>query len=143
MAADATALDGDVASADASADSAATDAPVTTTPRATGAVWPWALVALGGAMIAAAAVTGSLTLERQSELDAVCARYSCPPSAERAQAEGRALAFSTDVLGVGGLVVGAAGVVLALVLPGEPAPSVGAAAACGPEGCALVIGGTF
>lgn len=108
-----------------------------------GADWPWAVVGLGGAMVVAAVVTGVLTLVRQAELDAVCAVHSCPPAAERAQAEGRALAFSTDALGIAGLVVATAGVVLTLALPGEPIAPVTAAAACGPDGCTLTLGGAF
>ncbi len=111
-------------------------------PSSRGAVWPWAVVALGGGMIVAAAVTGGLTLVRQGELDAICSPHSCPPSVEAAQAEGRALAFSTDALGVGGLVVALAGVVLAVALPGEPAP-LSVTASGGPEGCVLVVGGSF
>lgn len=112
-------------------------------PARTGADWPWAIVALGGALIMAAAVTGGLTLERQAELDRVCAPHSCPPAAERAQAEGRALAFSTDALGVGGLVVATAGIVLAVALPTGSEPPMSAAAACGPSGCTLTVRGSF
>lgn len=113
-----------------------TAAPATTRP----VLWPWALVGLGGAMFVAAAVMGGLTLERQAELDRVCAPHSCPPSAEASQAEGRAFAFSTDALWVGGLVVATAGVVLALTLPGETTT---ASAACGPDGCTLSFRGVF
>lgn len=146
-----------LASADAHAQDSATTEPLTavedvaSTSNATesapaparGAEWPWAIVGVGGAMVVAAAVTGGLALARQGELDAICSPHSCPPSVEASQAEGRALAFSTDALGVGGLVVGLAGVVLAVALPGERAPAVGATATCGPEGCTLAIGGSF
>lgn len=109
---------------------------------ARGADWPWAVVAVGGAMIVGAAVTGGLTLARQAELDAVCTPHSCPPSVADAQAEGRALAFATDALWAGGLVVGLAGVVLSLALPRE-APAPRAVLACSAEGCAVALGGTF
>ncbi len=115
-----------------------TEAGTATTTRP--ALWPWAIVGLGGAMFVASAVMGGLTLERQAELDRVCAPHSCPPSAEAAQAEGRAFAFSTDALWVGGLVVAAAGFVLALTLPGEATT---ASAACGPDGCGVSVGGVF
>ena len=103
-------------------------------------VWPWALVAVGGAMFVAAAVTGGLAIARQSELDAVCT-HTCPTSVEAAQAEGRALAFSTDALWVGGLVVAAAGLVLSVALPREV--EVATTATCGSDGCAVTVRGVF
>lgn len=119
------------------------DAGTTNGPAARGADWPWAIVGLGGALVIAAAVTGGLTLERQAELDRVCTPHSCPPAAERAQAEGRALAFSTDALGIGGLVIATAGIVLAVALPTDTDRPVTAAATCGPSGCTLTVGGWF
>jgi hypothetical protein len=117
---------------------AQTETATTATTRP--ALWPWAIVGVGGAMFVASAVMGGLTLERQAELDRVCSPHSCPPAVEAAQAEGRAFAFSTDALWVGGLVVVAVGFVLALTLPGEATT---ASAACGPDGCTLSVRGVF
>lgn len=121
--------------------SAQSSRPAAETTRSSRPVWPWAIIGVGGVMLVGAAVTGGLTLARQSEVDLVCTAHSCPPSAEASQAEGRALAFTTDALWVGGLVVGMLGLVLLFALPSdlETIPAV----ACGPDGCFAGLGGVF
>lgn len=74
----------------------------------------------GGAALIAGVVTGVLTLDARSRLDALCPDRACPPGFEGTRDEGSALAAVTDVLLIGGGVVAATGLVLTLVLPGEP-----------------------
>lgn len=107
-----------------------------------GALVGWIVAGAGGVAIAVSIVTGVLALDRESELESTCdADHFCDPGFEETRDSGRTLATVTDVLWVGGSLVAAGGVVLALVLGGgsddepEPEPAERATVSCGPSGC--------
>ncbi len=104
--------------------------------------WTWVMLGVGGAMVLGGAGTGIGALLVQSELDQVCA-FTCPRRFGPLQETGRALAISTDVLLIGGVVVAAFGVVAALTLQTEVDDVPVVSAACDGSGCFGAIAGRF
>ena len=101
--------------------------------------WTWGLVGTGLGMIAASLGTGLGALLVQLDLDTVCS-FTCPTAREEQQRNGRILAITTDVLWMGGAVLGAFGLVAAFTLE-EEVPAV--AAFCDGSGCVGLLGGRF
>ncbi|HJL18229.1 MAG TPA: tetratricopeptide repeat protein [Sandaracinaceae bacterium LLY-WYZ-13_1] len=98
----------------------------------------------GAALMIGGAITGGLALSEQSALEADCPNRRCPSGydVEGRTSTGEALSITTDVLlGVGGAAL-ATGVVLIFVLQ-EGGDDPQAAAACGPDGCAVGVRGRF
>jgi tetratricopeptide (TPR) repeat protein len=112
-----------------------------------GEVWPWAILAAGGAMIAAGAITGAVALAERSSLDASCPLQLCPVGfdARGRQSAIETLAVATDVLLIAGGVTALTGLVLGIALGprteplSQGAPKVGAA--CATDGCVAVVRG--
>lgn len=104
--------------------------------------WTWVMLGLGGAMVLGGAGTGIGALTVQSELDQVCS-FTCPRSYGALQDTGRALAISTDVLLIGGVVVAAFGVVAALTLQTEVDETPSVIAGCDGRGCFAAMTGHF
>lgn len=102
--------------------------------------WTWALMGTGIGMVAAGLGTGLGALLIQLDLDTVCT-LTCPTAREGQQRDGRILAISTDVLWMGGVVLGTFGLVAALTLQEDVAPPV--AAFCDGHGCLGVVQGRF
>lgn len=91
----------------------------------------------GAAMLIASAVTGGLALSQYGALEQQCgADHACPAGFEGDRDTGAALSTATDVLWIGGAVLAATGLVLALVLT-EPssADAVPLTAGCDATGC--------
>lgn len=101
------------------------------------------MLGLGSAMVLAGVGTGVGALVVQSELDQVCS-LTCPRSYGALQDSGRALAISTDVLVIGGVLMAAFGVVTALTLQTEVDDGVpDVIAGCDGHGCFAGITGSF
>lgn len=103
--------------------------------------WTWAVLGTGIGFVAVGLGTGIGALVVQSDLDRVCG-LTCPRSVGDYQMEGRVLAVTTDVLWLGGIVLGALGLVAALTLR-EDVPPLSVAFACDGTGCLGTAGGTF
>lgn len=101
--------------------------------------WTWALFGTGVGMIAASLGTGLGALLVQLDLDTVCS-LTCPTAREEQQRGGRILAITTDVLWMGGAVLGAFGLAAAFTLE-EDVPAV--AAFCDGSGCMGLAQGRF
>jgi hypothetical protein len=79
---------------------------------------PWIAVGLGGALLAAGAVTGVLALGADSDLAQKCpAEKNCDPSLRSGQDRALALGRATDVLLVSGGVFLVGGVAWRLLVP--------------------------
>lgn len=106
--------------------------------------WTWAVLGIGGGLIVAGLGTGGATLAIQGELDQVC-MLTCPSSHAELQRTGRALAITTDVLWLSGLVLAGFGLAAALALdaPVDDAAPIALTGGCGPTGCSLAIEGRF
>jgi len=107
--------------------------------------WTWVMLGLGGAMVLGGAGTGIGALMVQGELDAVCS-FTCPRSYGPLQDAGRALAISTDVLMIGGVVLAAFGLVASLTLESEVTPeaeTLSVTAGCDGNGCFAAVRGSF
>lgn len=106
----------------------------------------WIIAGAGGAVIVAGVITGVLALDTQARLESEhgCTEEgACPPGFEGTRDEGALLAGLTDGFLIGGAIVAAAGVVLALVLSDGSGDSTTAGVACGPEGCMGHVRGSF
>ena len=101
--------------------------------------WTWGLVGTGVGMIAASLGTGLGALLVQLDLDMVCS-FTCPTAREEQQRGGRILAITTDVLWMGGAVLGAFGLVAAFTLEEDVPPL---AAFCDGSGCMALAAGRF
>lgn len=77
--------------------------------------WTWGVTLTGLALVVGAIGTGSGAWVVQERLNAVC-DASCPASAGALQEEGRALAITTDILWLGGLVLSGFGLVTLLTV---------------------------
>jgi hypothetical protein len=113
---------------------------------------PWLVTATGGALLVSSAVTGLVTMNKVSKLEARCPNDTCPPGsgldAERDSI--KRMSRVTDILLVGGAVFTTTGVVWLLLSGGshEAAPARDEALArpdlaCGAAGCSLTITGKF
>lgn len=112
------------------------EAPARRTPD-----WTWVVLGTGIGFVAVGLGTGVGALVVQSDLDRVCG-LTCPRSVGDYQMEGRILAITTDVLWLGGIVLGALGLVASLTVREDVAlPAV--AFACDASGCLGSVGGTF
>jgi hypothetical protein len=79
---------------------------------------PWIAIGVGGALLAAGAVTGVLALEADHELEQQCpATRNCDPSLRSDQNRVLALGRATDVLLVSGSVLLVGGVAWRLLVP--------------------------
>jgi hypothetical protein len=94
---------------------------------------PWLMVAGGGALVLAGAVTGLLAIGAESDLENLCPHDRCPAGFEDKQQEGGTLAAVTDVLWVTGVV--AAGVGVVLLVAGEDDGGPDLRAGCDGSGC--------
>lgn len=104
----------------------------------------WIIAGVGGALVVAGVVTGVLALDAQSQLAEICdPDGACDPGFEPTRDSAALLAGLTDGFIIGGGVIAAAGVVLALVLAtsGEESPSAGVF--CGPDGCMGAVRAQF
>jgi tetratricopeptide (TPR) repeat protein len=111
---------------------------------------PYALIAVGGAAVAAGIVTAVLAAGKISDIEDACPDDRCPPpsefdlAAERDDARTlRTVAFA--LLG-GGVIVGGAGATLLLLDAGDAAPSEAgtqAALRCAASGCTAALHGRF
>lgn len=77
--------------------------------------WTWGVTLTGLALVVGAIGTGSSAWVIQGQLDTVC-DASCPANAAVLQEEGRALAITTDILWLGGLVLSSFGLVTLLTV---------------------------
>jgi len=101
------------------------------------------VLAVGGAIMLAGAITGALALAEHGDLVGMCdaQMIRCPAELE-ARADGLvALSLSTDVLLWGGLAVAASGAVLTFLLREESGG--GVSAACDGTGCAAFVTKSF
>ena len=91
--------------------------------------WPrtaaWIGVAVGGAALAASAVTGALALSRKGDVAAGCDDTGCDAAGLDAARSGKTLALTSTVAGITGAAFVAAGVTSLLVVPSPGAPSRG------------------
>ena len=101
--------------------------------------WTWGLFGTGVGLVAASLGTGLGALLVQLDLDTVCS-FTCPTAREEQQRNGRILAITTDVLWMGGAVLGAFGLVAAFALDEEVPP---VAAYCDGSGCMALAVGRF
>ncbi len=121
-------------------------------------VAPWIVMGVGGAMLAAGAVTGVVALGKTSDIERECPNDICPLGydLEGSRSDARTFVRLTDALLVGGGVVAAGGFVWWLVSNRSDekaeAPKTGRVhrerlslptAACTPAGCGASWGGTF
>jgi hypothetical protein len=124
--------------------SAAQDVPAETaeTPRVDrrSPDWTWAVMGTGIGLVVVGLGTGLGALLIQLDLDGVCT-LTCPTDREGQQQSGRILAITTDVLWMGGAVLGAFGLVTALTLQEDLTPPV--AAFCDGSGCVGMAFGRF
>jgi tetratricopeptide (TPR) repeat protein len=110
-----------------------------------GEVWPWAVLGVGGAMIATGVITGALAMSERSSLDSSCPLQLCPTGFGLAgrQTSIRSLAIATDVLLFGGGAATIAGLVLGILLgprtevTASGAPTV--SANCTADGCGAIV----
>jgi len=114
-------------------------------------VVPYVVMGVGGAMVVAGVVTGILASSKVDDIEAACPMDRCPADydldGERDSAT--VLVTITDILLIGGLVGIGVGATLALVAekdssataaaPREPS----AGLACGRDGCAVQVRGSF
>jgi len=109
-----------------------------------GETWPWAVLGVGGGMIAAGAVTGAIALSERSELDTGCPAQLCPNGfglADR-QAHIALLANTTDALLIGGGVTALTGLMLGILFgPHTEAVPASITTACSGEGCSVTVRG--
>jgi hypothetical protein len=101
---------------------------------------------VGGALLVAAAVTGTLAYVKMNNIESECPNNVCSPGNYGDVSSARNLGTVTDTMLVGGGVLVVAGFVWLLLTknPSESesrAPSV--AGACGPGGCGLLVRGSF
>jgi hypothetical protein len=113
--------------------------------------WTWAVLGIGGGLVVAGLGTGAGVLVIQGELDQVC-MLTCPSSHAELQRAGRALAISTDVLWLSGIVLAGFGLAAALALDeevalDEPSPPSDVAltvlGGCDTTGCSVGLEGRF
>lgn len=121
-------------------------------PQSSSNVGPWIVVGIGGAMLAAGAITGVVALGKTHDIEARCPNDTCPKTfdLEGERSSAKTFVRITDVLLIGGGVVAAGG--LGWLLFGGPSkaeaepPKAGPAqarrsrppipnAGCGPDGC--------
>jgi hypothetical protein len=100
-----------------------------------------AVMAAGGAMLVASAITGIVGLAQDASLTAMCPDNRCPESARGLAEEVENLMWATDVLFFAGLATAAVGLALIFALPAETPPP--ASAACTSDGCGIVLWGSF
>jgi len=112
-----------------------------------GSVAPWIAYGIGGALIAAGAVTGILALEAESDLEGACPRDGCPPGYEERRDEGETLATATDVLIAAGVVSIGVGVTIHILSSDsdeqERRTAPRATASCTTHGCRAALGMRF
>lgn len=101
------------------------------------------VLAVGGAMILAGAITGGLALAEHDDVTGMCdaQRMRCPPELEGRANDLAALSFTTDVLLWGGLAVAATGAILTYLLREESGGSL--SAGCTETGCVGFVTGSF
>lgn len=100
------------------------------------------LLVAGSLGAVAALATGLYATGLRAQLENGCEGFVCPAALEGARDDASTFALATDVTGAVSGVVMATGVVLVLIgVTQQTAPPV--SLACGPEGCAASIGGTF
>lgn len=118
---------------------------------------PWIVMGVGGAMLAAGAITGVVALGKTSDLERSCPNDVCPIGFDLESSRGDARSFVrlTDALLLGGGVVTAGGFVWWVATregdKAETRPAQGAGrprlglptAGCGPSGCGAAWGGSF
>jgi hypothetical protein len=129
--------EGAVASTPEVKDAAEPTTPVEPPSRADtegGSVLPIVVIAVGGALIVGAAITGIVSLDAASELEALCGPDKrCPPAAADIKSRGQTTQTLTWILGPAGVVALGVGVALALAQSGDEAPAL--ALGCDPSGC--------
>jgi hypothetical protein len=115
-------------------------------PRKTNLL-PFILMGTGGAMVVGGVVTGAMAGSAQSELEEACpTRMNCDASLADTQSRGETLALVTDILIIGGIAAGGAGVVLFVLDGMAETSSTGtpsASLACLPGACAATVRGRF
>jgi hypothetical protein len=95
----------------------------------TRSAWPavgWVAVAVGGASLAAGAVTGYLAIDRNRSLQGHCDGSQCDQAGVDAADQGRAFAAASTITTIGGAAVALAGLLLVVLTPD---PKAGAPAA--------------
>jgi tetratricopeptide (TPR) repeat protein len=113
-----------------------------------GGMWTpgWIIAGGGAALMVAGIVTGVLALDAQTQLreEFGCRDDgACMPGFEDTASNGALLAGLTDGFLIGGGVIAASGVVLALVLSDGGDSDTAVSASCGPDGCMAAVGGSF
>ncbi len=101
-------------------------------------VAPWVVAGVGGALLAAGAITGIVALGKTSSISDTCPKDVCPSSfdLEGARSSARTFVSLTDGLLIGGGALVLGGLTWGLLSGGKggaDAPKV--AAACSPQGC--------
>ncbi|MEM9188870.1 MAG: hypothetical protein AAGF12_06825 [Myxococcota bacterium] len=94
---------------------------------------PVLTMSLGGALLVAGAVTGILTIMKDSDVSDACAMGCTNP--EDDVSEGERLALATDILLIGGAVIAGAGLLWFFLSGGDEEPD--ASVSCGVGGCAV------
>ncbi|MGE0784865.1 MAG: tol-pal system YbgF family protein [Sandaracinaceae bacterium] len=127
---DASASTGESASGSSAASSSSPSSGGTWTPG-------WIVLGVGAAAVIAGAITGGLALGERSRLDEMCdGARACDPGFEGTRDSAALLAGLTDGLLIGGGVIAAVGLVLALVITEDGGDEgQGASLACDPTGC--------
>lgn len=120
-------------------------APVATVAPSGDLAWAGAGLGITAAIgLVGATALGIVAATDDARLRAECTVYVCPESARGTRDRARELSIAADVVGTAAAVIGAAGVTLLLVgTLGRDAPPIDAAAACSPDGCLAVVGGSF
>jgi hypothetical protein len=133
-------------------------APGPASERPTASVAPWVVMGVGGAMLAAGAITGVVALGKTSDLERECPNDVCPFGfdLEKARSDARSFVRLTDALVIGGGVVAAGGFTWWLLsrddgkaaekksMQGIRRPRLEMpTAGCSPTGCGAAWGGTF
>src|SRR5690606_24464570 len=102
-----------------------------------------AVASVGAAAMLAAIPTGVLALDREAQLEAMCADGRCPQAARGVLDDAYLLGTLTDVFWIAGLSVAAVGAALAIVGVTTESSSPAVGAACTEEGCVATVGGSF
>lgn len=104
-------------------------------------VLPIVLFGVGGALVAAAVVTGIVTLGQHADLADACPSGTCAPSLQGDIDSMQSFALATDILAVTGIAAASAGLVLWLTARAGPesSESVHTSFGCGPAGCGAFV----
>jgi tetratricopeptide (TPR) repeat protein len=109
-----------------------------------GGTWTpgWAILAAGGALVVAGAITGGVALGLYDDVTSRCSGTICPADTEGDRASGQALTVTTDVLLPVGVAAAATGLLLALLIDGSEG-SERLTAGCTLDGCGVSLRGSF